>query len=61
MYHLYENREHRGVPIFNFNVEQTLNSMNEFEALAKESNAKVYMQHSKEDFNKMPKAPEYLK
>ncbi|APQ19302.1 MBL fold metallo-hydrolase [Maribacter hydrothermalis] len=61
LYHLYENRENRGVPIFNFNVEQTLNSMTEFEALAKENNARVIMQHSKEDFNKMPKAPEYLK
>jgi len=61
LYHLYENRENRGVPIFNFDVAQTLNSMTEFEALAKESNAKVFMQHSKEDFNKMPKAPEYLK
>ena len=61
LYHLYENREHRGVPIFNFDVEQTLNSMTEFEAFAKEVNAKVFIQHSKEDFNKMPKAPEYLK
>jgi len=42
-------------------VEQTLNSMTAFEAFANESNARVIMQHSKEDFNKMPKAPEYLK
>ncbi|SNR25461.1 Glyoxylase, beta-lactamase superfamily II [Maribacter sedimenticola] len=61
LYHLYENRTHRRVPIFNYDVEETLNSMSSFEALAKENNAKVYMQHSKEDFNKMPKAPEYLK
>jgi glyoxylase-like metal-dependent hydrolase (beta-lactamase superfamily II) len=61
LYHLYENRENRGVPIFNFNVEQTLNSMTAFEVFANESNARVIMQHSKEDFNKMPKAPEYLK
>ncbi|MFX0555949.1 N-acyl homoserine lactonase family protein [Maribacter sp. CXY002] len=61
LYHLYENREHKRVPIFNFDVAQTLSSMEQFEAFAKEKNATVYLQHQKEDFNKMPKAPEYLK
>ncbi|MGB3151359.1 MAG: N-acyl homoserine lactonase family protein [Maribacter sp.] len=61
LYHLYENREHRRVPSFNFDVDQTLSSMEAFEAFTKEKNAKVYLQHQKEDFNKMPKAPEYLK
>jgi len=61
LYHLYENREHRRVPSFNFDVAQTLSSMDSFEAFAKEKNAKVYLQHQKEDFNKMPKAPKYLK
>ena len=60
LYHLYENREHKRVPIFNFDVDQTLKSMDAFEAFAKKKNAKVYLQHQKEDFNKMPKAPEYL-
>lgn len=61
LYHLYENREHKRVPSFNFDVAQTLSSMERFEAFAKEKNAKVYVQHQKEDFNKMPKAPKYLK
>ena len=61
LYHTYENREFKRVPIFNFDVAQTLKSMDAFEAFAKEKNAKVYLQHQKEDFNKMPKAPEYLK
>ncbi len=61
LYHLYENREHKRVPIFNYDVEQTLASMDAFEAFAKEKNAKVYLQHQKEDFYKMPKAPKYLK
>ena len=61
LYHTYENREHKRVPIFNFDVDQTLKSMDAFEAFATEKNAKVYLQHQKEDFNKMPKAPEYLK
>lgn len=60
LYHLYENREHKRVPIFNTSVEQTLESMAAFEAFAKEKNAKVYLQHQKEDFNKMPTAPNYL-
>lgn len=59
LYHTYENREHKRVPVFNTDVAQTLKSMDAFEAFAKEKNAKVYLQHSKEDFNKMPKAPKY--
>lgn len=61
LYHLHENRDHRRVPIFNYDVDSTLKSMDLFEAFAKEKNAAVYVQHSKEDFNKMPKAPEFLK
>jgi len=61
LYHLYENRTHKRMPIFNFDVDQTLESMYAFEAFAKEKNAKVYIQHQKEDFEKMPKAPNYLK
>jgi len=61
LYHLYENREHQRVPIFNFDVAQTKASMEAFEAFAKEKNAQVYLQHQKEDFNKMPEAPNYLK
>ena len=61
LYHTYENRTHRRIPVFNSDVDQTLKSMDAFEAFAKEKNAKVYLQHQKEDFNKMPKAPEYLK
>lgn len=61
LYHLYENREHRRVPSFNYDVEETLASMEDFETFAKEMGAKVYVQHQKDDFNKMPKAPEFLK
>ena len=61
MYHFYENREFRRVPIFNYDVAQTKASMAAFEAFAEEMGAKVYLQHSKEDFEKLPKAPNYLK
>ena len=53
LYHLEENRTNKGVPIFNYNVEQTLESMAAFEAFAKEKNALVFIQHSKEDFKKL--------
>lgn len=61
MYHFCENREFRRVPIFNFDVAQTKESMAAFESFADEKGAKVYLQHSKEDFEKLPKAPNYLK
>ena len=60
LYHFYENREYKRIPIFNYDVRQTRESMKKFEAFAQEKEAKVYLQHQKDDFNKMPKAPEYL-
>ncbi len=35
-------------------------AMEAFEAFAEEKGATVYLQHQKEDFEKMPKAPNYL-
>ncbi|MEN8787891.1 MAG: N-acyl homoserine lactonase family protein [Flavobacteriaceae bacterium] len=61
LYHFSENREFKRIPIFNYDLEQTRKSMSLFEAFAEEKNAKVYLQHQKEDFLSMPKAPEYLK
>ncbi len=60
LYHFYENRKHKRIPIFNYDVKQTLESMAKFEAFAVEKGAKVYLQHSKEDFESMPQAPKYL-
>jgi N-acyl homoserine lactone hydrolase len=60
LYHFYENREYKRIPIFNYDVAQTRESMKKFEAFAQEMKAKVYLQHQKDDFNKMPKAPQYL-
>ncbi len=61
LYHLELNRVNKRVPIFNYDVKQTLESMEAFEAYADSVGARVVLQHSKEDFDKMPKAPEYLK
>ena len=60
LYHFSENREFKRIPIFNYDVKQTRESMKKFEVFAQEMKAKVYLQHQKDDFNKMPKAPKYL-
>lgn len=60
LYHLHEAREKRTIPVFNTDPEQTLKSMDKFEALAKEKNARVIIQHSAGDFDALPKPPEYL-
>lgn len=61
LYHLELNRANKRVPIFNYDVKQTLKSMEDFEAFADSTGARVYLQHNTEDFNSMPKAPKYLK
>ncbi len=55
LYHFEENRENKGVPSFNFDVKQTLESMNNFEAFAKEKNAEVVIQHSPIAFKNLEK------
>ena len=55
LYHFEENRKTRGVPSFNYNVEQTLESMDKFEAFAKEKNANVFIQHSPADLERIKK------
>lgn len=55
LYHFEENRKNRGVPSFNYDVEQTLVSMDKFEAFAKEKNAKVIIQHAPLDFEAIKK------
>lgn len=60
LYHLNRSRELRTVPVFNTDEAETLRSMDKFEALAKETNARVIIQHSAQDFEALPKPPEYL-
>ncbi|NCT10175.1 MAG: N-acyl homoserine lactonase family protein [Flavobacteriia bacterium] len=55
LYHFEENRKNKGVPSFNYDVKQTLESMEKFEAFAKEKNAEVIIQHSPQDFQKLEK------
>ena len=55
LYHFEENRANKGVPSFNYDVAQTIESMAKFEAFAKEKNAEVIIQHSPLDFEKLKK------
>lgn len=57
LYHAAEARDQRGVPPFNTDRAQTLASMDKFEALAKQTGAKVIIQHEPADIAKLPAFP----
>ncbi|HJR82953.1 MAG TPA: N-acyl homoserine lactonase family protein, partial [Sphingomicrobium sp.] len=58
LYHSREAREKRGVPPFNTSREDTLQSMDKFEKLAKETRAKVIIQHEPRDIGLLPAFPQ---
>jgi glyoxylase-like metal-dependent hydrolase (beta-lactamase superfamily II) len=58
VYHSLEAREKRGVPPFNTSRKQTLASMDKFEKLAKDTGAKVIIQHEPRDIGKLPPFPQ---
>ncbi|MEZ5891652.1 MAG: N-acyl homoserine lactonase family protein [Parvularculaceae bacterium] len=60
LYHLTESRERRLVPKFNTNVEDTLASMERFEQIAKDTGARVIIQHVMADYDALPRLPGYL-
>jgi len=55
LWHFKENRIHKRVPIFNYSLEQTLNSMKVIEDFAKEKGAEIIIQHAPADFEKIKK------
>jgi glyoxylase-like metal-dependent hydrolase (beta-lactamase superfamily II) len=57
LYHSTEARQKRGVPPFNTSRPETLASMDRFEKLAKETGAKVVIQHEPADIGKLPAFP----
>jgi glyoxylase-like metal-dependent hydrolase (beta-lactamase superfamily II) len=57
MYHSRDAREKRGVPPFNTSRDQTLQSMDKFEKLAKDNAAKVVIQHEPRDIALLPAFP----
>jgi glyoxylase-like metal-dependent hydrolase (beta-lactamase superfamily II) len=57
LYHSRDAREKRGVPPFNTSREETLQSMDTFEKLAKDTGAKVVIQHEPRDIARLPAFP----
>ena len=57
LYHSRDAREKRGVPPFNTSREETLQSMDTFEKLAKDTGAKVVNQHEPRDIARLPAFP----
>jgi glyoxylase-like metal-dependent hydrolase (beta-lactamase superfamily II) len=57
LYHSTIAREKRAVPGFNTSREQTLQSMDRFEQIARETGAKVVIQHEPADIGKLPAFP----
>ena len=60
LYHRSESRELKRVPRFNTDEPRTRVSMDVFEALARESGARVIIQHEPKDVATLPKPPAFL-
>lgn len=58
LYHSRDAREKRGVPPFNTSREQTLKSMDAFEKLASDRDARVIIQHEPRDIELLPQFPQ---
>lgn len=61
LWHIAESRPARRVPRFNFDRAETLKTMDKVEALARETKARVILEHVPEDFASLPKFPEALR
>lgn len=59
LYHTRANRTLRRVPTFNYNAEQTLESMDKIDKLLAEKNATLWIGHDKELADTLKKAPAY--
>ena len=60
MVHLQDNWTQRRVPAFNFNREQSLQSMEKVAALIKKTGAQLWINHDKVQSDQIPKAPAYI-
>jgi len=60
LFHLAESRERKIVPMINPDREQTLASMDVFNTRVEKEGAKVIIQHDLNEFEALPKIPEYL-
>ncbi|WP_094706216.1 N-acyl homoserine lactonase family protein [Hahella sp. CCB-MM4] len=59
LYHFTKNRTYRRVPSFNFNQEQSFQSIDKIEKFVKEKGAELWIQHDLEQNQKIKHAPEY--
>lgn len=60
LWHQAESRRDRRMPIYNTSRAQTLASMDRIEALVKETDARVVIQHELADRDSLPRFPESL-
>ncbi|TLY49111.1 MAG: N-acyl homoserine lactonase family protein [Gammaproteobacteria bacterium] len=60
LYHTLANRQFRRVPIFNTERADTLASIDRVEKIVTNTHARFVVQHSAEDFARLPKLPAYL-
>ena len=61
MWHIAESRAARRVPRFNVDRAMSLRSMDKVEALAKQTGARVILEHVPADFDALPKFPKALR
>jgi glyoxylase-like metal-dependent hydrolase (beta-lactamase superfamily II) len=59
LYHFRFNRENRRVPRFNFDAEQTLESMTRIDDLLSETEAELWIEHELAWFEQLRQAPEF--
>ena len=57
--HFTENWQKRNVPVFNFDKDQSLKTMNDLDAFMKANNAQLWIQHDYEQNQTIKHAPEY--
>jgi len=60
MVHLQDNWNARRAPSFNFNVEQSMQSMDKVAAIMQKTGAKLWINHDKAQSDAIPKAPKYI-
>lgn len=60
LYHSRENRAGRRLPVFNYDRAATLASMDRVEAILRNRGAQLVIQHSTEDFLRLPQPPAFI-
>ena len=60
MVHLQDNWIHRRAPSFNFDVAESLKSMDKVAALMQKTGAKLWINHDKAQSDAVPKAPQFV-